>query len=50
MVVGAKVYELTDGFLWLIYGLYVGILASPLMKWIHCQLHTVSIMLAVALL
>ena len=32
MVVGAKVYELTDGFLWFVCGLYVGILASFLMQ------------------
>ena len=31
MVVGAKVCELTDGFLWFVCGLYVGILMSPLM-------------------
>ena len=31
MVVGAKVCELTDGFLWFVCGLYVGILTSPLM-------------------
>ena len=30
MVVGAKVCELTDGFLWYVCGLYVGILTSPL--------------------
>ena len=30
MVVGAKVYELTDGFLWFVCGLYAGILTSPL--------------------
>ena len=30
MVVGSKVYELTDGFLWFVCGLYVGILTSPL--------------------
>ena len=30
MVVGAKVCELTDGFLWFVCGLYVGILMSPL--------------------
>ena len=30
MVVGAKACELTDGFLWFVYGLYVGILTSPL--------------------
>ena len=30
MVVGAKVCELTDGFLWFLCGLYVGILTSPL--------------------
>ena len=30
MVVGAKVWELTDGFLWFVCGLYVGILISPL--------------------
>ena len=30
MEVGAKVCELTDGFLWFVCGLYVGILTSPL--------------------
>ena len=30
MVVGAEVCELTDGFLWFVCGLYVGILTSPL--------------------
>ena len=30
MVVGAKVCELTDGFLWFVCGLYVGILTSTL--------------------
>ena len=30
MVVGAKVCELTDGFLWFVCGLNVGILKSPL--------------------
>ena len=30
MVVGAKVCELTDCFLWFVCGLYVGILTSPL--------------------
>ena len=30
MVVGAKVCELTDGFLWFVCGLYVGILMSSL--------------------
>ena len=30
MVVGAKVCEVTDGFLWFVCGLYVGILTSPL--------------------
>ena len=30
MVAGAKVYELTDGCLWFVCGLYVGI--SPLIK------------------
>ena len=30
MVVGAKVCELTGGFLWFVCGLYVGILTSPL--------------------
>ena len=29
MLVGAKVCELTDGFLWFVCGLYVGILTSP---------------------
>ena len=32
MVVGAKVCELTDGFLWFVCSLYVGILTSPLTK------------------
>ena len=32
MVVGAKVCELIDGFLWFVCGLYVGILTSPLRK------------------
>ena len=31
MVVGAKVCELTDGFLWFVCSLYVGILTSLLM-------------------
>ena len=30
MVFGAKVCELTDGFLWFVSGLYVGILTSRL--------------------
>ena len=30
MVVGAKVCDLTNGFLWFVCGLYVGILTSPL--------------------
>ena len=30
MVVGAKVCELTDSFLWFLCGLYVDILMSPL--------------------
>ena len=30
MVVGAKVCDLTDAFLWFVCGLYVGILTSPL--------------------
>ena len=30
MLGGAKVCELTDGFLWFVCGLYVGILTSPL--------------------
>ena len=30
MVVGSKVCELTDGFLWFVFGLYVGILTSSL--------------------
>ena len=29
MEVGAKVCNLTDGFLWFICGLYVGMLTSP---------------------
>ena len=32
MVVGAKVCELIDGFLWFGCGLYVGILTSPLIQ------------------
>ena len=35
MVVGAKVCELTDGFLWFVCGLYVGILTSPLKPIFH---------------
>ena len=38
MVIGAKVCELTDDFLWLVCGLYVGILTSPLGLvniWVH---------------
>ena len=31
-MVRAKVCELTDGFLWFVCGLYVGILTSPLIK------------------
>ena len=30
MVVWAKVCELTDGFLWVVCGLYEGMLTSPL--------------------
>ena len=33
MVVGAEVCELTDGFLWFVCGLYVGILTSPLTQY-----------------
>ena len=37
MVVAAKVCELTDGFLWFVCGLYVGILTSPLShNMVHC--------------
>ena len=32
MVVVAKGCELTDGFLWSVCGLYVGVLTSPLMN------------------
>ena len=35
MVVGAKVCELTEDFLWFVCGLYVGILTSPLSVGIH---------------
>ena len=35
MVVGAKVCELTDGFLWFVCGLYVVILTSPLKACTH---------------
>ena len=34
MVVGAKVCELTDGFLWFVCGLYGGILTPPVT---NCQ-------------
>ena len=33
MFFGAKVCELTDGFLWFVCGLYVGILMSPLIHY-----------------
>ena len=33
MVMGAKVCELKDGFLWSVCGLYVGILMSPLSRY-----------------
>ena len=46
MVVGAKVCEVKDGFLWFVCGLYVGILASPLrnicdglQQYIQCDEH-----------
>ena len=32
-MVGTKVCELTDGLLWFVCGLYVGILTSPLMQY-----------------
>ena len=37
MVVVAKVCELTDGFLWFVCGLYVGILTSPLRHVAECE-------------
>ena len=37
MVVGAKVCELTDGFLWFVCGLYVGILTSTLSPLSKCK-------------
>ena len=37
MVVGAKVCDLTDGFLWFVCGLYVGILTSPLTMPFCCE-------------
>ena len=40
MVVGAKVCELTDGFLWFVCGLYVGILTSPLT--VHTYMSSLS--------
>ena len=53
MVVGAKVCELTHGFLWFVCGLYVGILTSPLKyiqndisktnKCIHCMIRILGI-------
>ena len=42
MVVGAKVCDLTDGFLRFVCGLYVGILTSPLIvfsKMLLCTLY-----------
>ena len=36
MMVGAKGCEFTDGFLWFVCGLYVGILTSPLILVIFC--------------
>ena len=38
MVVGAKVCELTDGFLWFVCGLYVRVLTSPLIPLLHIHL------------
>ena len=35
MVVWAQVCELTDGFLWFVCDLYVGILTSPLRLSLH---------------
>ena len=37
MLAGAKVCELTDGFLWFVCGLYVGILTSPLSQWLYSK-------------
>ena len=37
MLVGAKVCELTDGFLWFVCGLYVGILTSSLIMCVSHQ-------------
>ena len=37
MLVGAKVCELTDGFLWFVCGLYVGTLTSPLRSLGFCH-------------
>ena len=37
MVVGAKVCDLTDGHLWFVCGLYVGILTSPLKGKEECK-------------
>ena len=37
MVVGAKVCELTDGYLWFVCGLYVGTLTSPLSPLSKCK-------------
>ena len=39
MLVGAKVCELTDGFLWFVCGLYVGTLTSPLRSLGFCLFH-----------
>ena len=39
-MVGAKLCELTDGFLWFVCGLYDGILTSPLIQW--CRVVVIS--------
>ena len=36
MVVGAKVCDLTDGFLWFVCGLYVGMLTYSLTDGLSC--------------
>ena len=37
MMVGAKESELTDGYLWFVCGLYVGVLTSPLTLYVIGQ-------------
>ena len=43
-MVGAKVCELTDGFLWFVCGLYVGILTSPLREHVSLIMFSQTLM------